>query len=70
RRADPPREVEVKNLARMEAYIKRTVALFDQLTQAKNLQPRLLIMESLDIADPGFNQAIDRIHQAILNRSL
>ena len=70
RRADPPREIEVKNLTRMEAYIKRTVTLFDQLTQAKNLQPRLLVIESLDIADPGFNQVIDSIHQAILDRSL
>lgn len=70
RRADPPREIEVKNLTRMEAYIKRTVTLFDQLTQAKNLQTRLLVIESLDIADPGFNQVIDSIHQAILDRSL
>lgn len=70
RRADPPREIEVKNLTRMEAYIKRTVTLFDQLTQAKNLQPRLLVIESLDIADLGFNQVIDSIHQAILDRSL
>jgi len=70
RRADPPREIEVKNLTRMEAYIKRTVTLFDQLTQAKNLQPRLLVIESLDIVDPGFNQVIDSIHQAILDRSL
>lgn len=69
RRADPPREVDVKNLALMEAYLKRTVAMFDQLTQAENIRPRLLVVESLDIAEPGFNQVIDSIYQAILNRS-
>jgi len=69
RRADPPREVDVKNPARMEAYLKRTVALFDQLTQAENIRPRLLVVESLDIAEPGFNQVVDSIYQAILDRS-
>jgi thymidylate kinase len=69
RRADPPREVDLKNLARMETYVKRTVALFDQLTQAENLQPRLLVVESLDIAGPGFDQVVDSVHQAILARA-
>ena len=69
RRADPPREVDVKNPAPMEAYIKRTVALFDQLTQAENIRPRLLVVESLDIAEPGFDQVIDSIYQVILDRS-
>jgi thymidylate kinase len=69
RRADPPREVYLKNSASMEAYIKRTVALFNQLTQAENIRPRLLVVESLDIADPGFNQVVDRVYQSILDRS-
>jgi thymidylate kinase len=69
RRADPPREVDLKNRARMEAYIKRTVALFDQLTQAENIRPWLLVVESLDITGPGFNQVIDSVYRAILDRS-
>jgi Deoxynucleoside kinases len=69
RRADPPREVDLKNRARMEAYVKRTVALFDQLAQAENIRPRLLVVESLDIAEPGFNQVLDSVYQAILDRS-
>jgi deoxyadenosine/deoxycytidine kinase len=69
RRADPPREVDLKNLAWMEEYLKRAVAMFDQLTQAENIHPRLLIVESLDIAEPGFNQVIDSIYQSILDRS-
>ena len=70
RRADPPREVEINNQTKMEEYIKRTVSLFDQLTQAKNLQPRLLIVESLDITNAGYDQIIDNICQEILNRSI
>ena len=69
RRADPPREVDRKNPAQMEAYLKRTVALFDQLTQAENIRPRLLVVESLNIAEPEFNQIIDSICQSILDRS-
>lgn len=68
-RADPPREVEINNQPKMEEYIKRTVALFDQLTQAENLRPRLLIVESLDITSAGYDQIIDNICQEILDRS-
>jgi thymidylate kinase len=69
RRADPPREVDRKNPAQMEEYIKRTVAMFDQLTQAENIRPRLLVVESLDIGGPGFNQVVDSVCQSILDRN-
>jgi deoxyadenosine/deoxycytidine kinase len=69
RRADPPREIDRKNPAQMEEYIKRTVAMFDQLTQAENIRPRLLVVESLDTAEPGFDQVIDNVYQSILDRS-
>jgi thymidylate kinase len=67
RRADPPREVDVKNLALMEAYIKRTVAMFDQLTQAERIRSRLLVVESMDIARPGFTQGVDSVCESILD---
>jgi len=69
RRADPPREVDLRNWARMEAYITRTVTMFDQLTQAESIRPRLLVVESLDNAEPGFNQVIDSVYQSILDRN-
>jgi len=69
RRADPPREVDRKNPAQMEEYIKRTVAMFDQITQAENIRDRLLVVESLDIAGPGLNQVADSVCQSILGRS-
>lgn len=68
-RADPPREVDRKNPAQMEEYIKRTVAMFDQLTQAENICSRLLMVESLDLAGPGFNQLVDSVCQSILGQS-
>jgi deoxyadenosine/deoxycytidine kinase len=68
-RADPPRAIDVKNLALMKQYVQRTVAMFDQLSQAENIRCRLLVVESLDIAEPGFNQIIDSICQSILDRS-
>ncbi len=69
RRADPPREVDLKNPAQMEAYFKNAVAMFDQLTQAENIRDRLLIVESLDIGGPGFKQVVDRVCQSILGQS-
>jgi thymidylate kinase len=68
-RADPPREVDKKNLAQMEEYIKRTVAMFDQLTQAENIYSRLFVVESLDISGPGFNRVVDSVCQSILGQS-
>jgi deoxyadenosine/deoxycytidine kinase len=70
RRPDPPREVDVKNLARMEQYVKRAVAIFDQVTQAENIRPRLLVVESLDIAGPGYRQRLpnDTRSKSLMNR--
>jgi hypothetical protein len=53
----------------MEEYIRRAVAMFDQLTQAENIRPRLLVVESLDIAGSGFNQVVDHVCQTILGQS-
>jgi len=69
RRADPPREVDLKNPAQMDAYFKNAFAMFDQLTQAENIRDRLLVVESLDIAGPGFDQVVDSVHQTILARA-
>ncbi len=69
RRADPPREVDLKSPAQMDAYFKNAVATFDHLTQAENIRDRLLTVESLDIAGPGFNQVVDSVCQSILGQS-
>jgi deoxyadenosine/deoxycytidine kinase len=69
RRPDPPREVDRKNPVQMDAYLKNAVAMFDQLTQAENIRDRLLVVESLDLAGPGFNQVVDSVCQSILWQS-
>ena len=69
RRPDPPREVDRKNPVQMDAYIKNAVAMFDHLIQAGNIRDRLLVVESLDLAGPGFNQVVDSVCQSILRQS-
>ena len=69
RRPDPPREVDRKNPVQMDAYFKNAVAMFDQLTQAENIRNRLLVVESLDLAGPGFDQVVDSVCQSILRQS-
>ncbi|MCX6078611.1 MAG: AAA family ATPase [Chloroflexi bacterium] len=69
RRADPPREVDLKNPAQMDAYFKNAVSMFDQLSQARNIRDRILVVESHDIAGPGFDQVGDHVQQAILSRA-
>jgi thymidylate kinase len=69
RRRDPPRDVDRKNPAQMNEYIKRAVALFDQLTQADKIRARLLIVESLDMVGSGFDQVVESVLQAILARA-
>ena len=68
-RADPPREVDLNNPAQMEAYFKNAVAMFDQLTQAENICNRLLIVESFNISEPGFDKVVDSIYQTILAKA-
>lgn len=69
RRWDPPRAVDRKNPAQMNEYIKRTVALFDQLSLADSIRDRLMVVESLAMAGPGFDDLVENIHQAILARA-
>ena len=69
RRPDPPREVDRKNPAQMEGYLENAVAMFDQLTQAEIIRDRLLVVESLDLSGPGFNQVVDSVCQSILGQS-
>jgi len=66
RRPDPPREVDRKNPAQMQAYIKNAVSMFDQLIQAERIYDRLMVVESLDIAGKEFDQVVDNVYQAIL----
>lgn len=69
-RPDPPREVDRKNLAQTKEYVKRAVAMFDQLANAENIRSRLLVVETLDIAGPDFNRVIDTVCQSILGKFL
>ena len=69
RRPDPPREVELQNPARMERYLARAVCMFDELAQSERIRDRLLIVESLDMAGPAFNEVVERVCQSIAAQS-
>jgi hypothetical protein len=43
--------------------------MFDQLAQAKNIRPRLLVVESPDIDGQGFNQVVESVCKSILMQS-
>ena len=70
RRADPPRNVNLNNLAQVQDYLKRAVAMFDQLTEAENIRDRLVIVESVDMTGPEFNRVVARVHEEILTRAM
>lgn len=66
-RADPPREINTKDPAQIETYIKSAVAIFDQVVRAENIRYRLLIVESIDFSDEGYSEIVENICQTILN---
>jgi thymidylate kinase len=67
RRADPPREMNTKNLTQTEDYAKSAVTIFDQLVTAGSIQRRLLRVESPDFAEQGYDKVVDDISKLILN---
>jgi deoxyadenosine/deoxycytidine kinase len=67
RRADPPREMNIKDLAQTQRYIKSAVTVFDQLVKAENIRCRLLIVESMDFNEEGYSQVVENICQTILH---
>ena len=67
-RSDPPKEMSSKNLTQVEKYIKAAVAFFDQLTEAENIQRRLLVVENSDFTQQGLEILANNVTSSILNR--
>ena len=68
-RPDPPREVDRKDPVQMDSYFKNAVAMFDQLTRAESIREKILAVDSLDMAEPGFDQVVERVCQTILDKA-
>jgi deoxyadenosine/deoxycytidine kinase len=66
RRGDPPREINKNNLTQTKDYVNRAVAMFDQLIEFQNIRSRLLIVESPDFTEQGYDQVVDDILSFIL----
>jgi thymidylate kinase len=68
-RPDAPREIDKQDPAQIEHYAASAVALFDQLAGTEPLRCRLLMAESLDLADPGYGQAVEEVARSILHHT-
>jgi thymidylate kinase len=66
-RSDRRRELEGINQAQLEGYIKRAVAMFDQIVAAEPIRPRVLIVENPESADGEYSAAVDCVTEFILH---
>lgn len=66
-RADPPREMKLKNQTLIEEYVKRAVGMFEQLVEDEKIRDRVLIVENSDFAGERHDKMVDHITEAILN---
>ena len=49
-------------------HIERAVEMFEHLTQAANIQGRLLVVENCDAPDNGTGEAAEQVVNYILKR--
>lgn len=70
RRTDPPRELKSRNRELIEKQINRAVRMFDQLVEAENIQPRLLIVENPELNEHQYEMLINEIVEFIMNHKL
>jgi hypothetical protein len=66
-RRDPPRELRAKSPAQIETYLRRAVALFDQLATLEPIRQRLLLVENPESVGLPCEQVVEPIVQLVLN---
>ena len=67
-RRDPPREMRSREPDMVRRHIERAVEMFERLTQAPNIQERLLVVENCDAPDNGTVKAAGQVVNYILKR--
>jgi thymidylate kinase len=65
RRADPPREMRGKDRAQIESYVRRAVALFEQLVETEELRGRVLIVDNPESDERGRDTVVDCITEFV-----
>ena len=64
-RTDPPREMESRNPALVENYVKRAVAMFEQLVNVETIRSHVLVVENPEAGEQGFDNTIDSVIEFI-----
>jgi thymidylate kinase len=66
-RSDPPREMQSKDPAQVERYMKRAVSLFEQLAHVESMQKRILIVDNPESATPEREAVSAHVCQFLLS---
>ena len=67
-RPDPPREMDTKNTAVTEKYVREATAIFDQLVETDAIKGRSLIVENSDATEEEHARLVDQLACSIINR--
>jgi thymidylate kinase len=67
-RPDGRRELRAKNRLQVETYIRRAVAMFEQLILTEEIRSRVLIVENPEMADERRDQVVECIARFVLNQ--
>jgi thymidylate kinase len=70
RRSDPPREMRAKDPVQIENYMKRAVAMFEQLIHTETMQKRVLIVDNPEFASTARESVSAQVCQFILSQRL
>lgn len=65
-RTDPPREMQSKDPAMTEKYIRSATAVFDQLMASERIRSRLLIVDNPDLTDEEHDKLVENVSASIL----
>ena len=66
-RPDPPREMNAKDPAITEKYVKGAMTIFDQLMETERIRSRLLLVNNPDLTEKEHDRVADNITESILN---
>ena len=66
-RSDAPREMKARGQKEIEEYVSRAAKMFDQLTEAKEIRERVLVVANPASTEGELGVVADRIATVILN---
>jgi len=67
RRPDPPRELDINNLALTKNHVEKAVDIFDQLVKIEKIRNRLLVVNNPDLSKEEYSKLVNTVVEFILN---